>query len=92
MAGRGFGKTRISAEYIREKQEKQYMRTALVVLVTDVKAERRVSLERLDGLIAAHYPWAVGEIGLPRVTCPLRLPAWHRQRWSLRPRNAARNC
>ena len=36
-------------------------------LVTEVEAERRLSLERLDGLIAAHYPLAVGcpTFGLP---------------------------
>ncbi len=36
-------------------------------LLTEVDAERRLSLERLDGLIAAHYPLAVGcpTVGLP---------------------------
>ena len=33
------------------------------LLVTDVEAERRASLERLDGLIAAHYPLALGRPG-----------------------------
>ena len=44
-------------------------------LVTEVEAERRLSLERLDDLIAAHYPWAIGQTGCLSCGLPPQPPS-----------------